>query len=302
MEKRIHHPFIFSICLAIALSVSLICLGREVTDQLGRTISLASPPTRIVSLAPNITELVYALGQQHRLVGATRFSDYPPEADSLPKVGSYVYLDLEKIVGLKPDLCIATKDGNPKAVVDRLEVLGIPVYAVDPRNLESVIDTVVEMGDLLGAVGVAQTLQSGLLTRIQRVDKAVAEAGYRPRVFFQIGMSPIVSVGTDTFIHGLIEKAGGRNVAGGSTPYPRLSREQVIAFAPDILVISSMYSVDAVKQVKAEWGRWQEIPAVRNNRIHLVDSGRFDRATPRLVDALEALARLIHPDLFGESR
>jgi len=302
MTKRIPYLFVLGICLTAAIYSHPVCFGREITDQLGRTISLSAKPQRIVALAPNITELVYALGQQHRLVGATRFSDYPPEADSLPKVGSYVYLDLEKIVGLKPDLCIATKDGNPKAVVDRLEALGIPVYAVDLRNLESVVDTVVEMGHLLGAADAAQVLQSDLQTRIQRIDEAVATVEHRPRVFFQIGVSPIVSIGTNTFIHGLIEKAGGRNVAEGPTSYPRLSRERVIAFAPDVLVISSMYSMDAVKRVKAEWHRWQEIPAVRHDRIHLVDSGRFDRATPRLVDALEILARIIHPDLFGESR
>ena len=122
--------------------------ARCVTDQLGRMVSLPDDPKRIVSLAPSITEIIYGLGQEHRLAGVTRFSDFPPEAAKLPKVGSFVQLDLERIVALKPDLCIATKDGNPRAVVERLESLQVPVYVVNPRDLDSVMETVIEIGVL----------------------------------------------------------------------------------------------------------------------------------------------------------
>jgi len=298
MGKQRRLFFITWFVTGLLLATNLPSSARMIVDQLGRPVNLPDNPRRIVALAPNITEIMFALGQQHRLVGATRFSDYPPATVKLPKVGSYIYLDLEKIVGLKPDLCIAIKDGNPKAVVDRLETLNIPVYAVDPKNLESVIETVSEMGKLLGAQKAAEKLKSDLQSRIQQVEQRVAQTKYRPRVFFQIGISPIVSVGTNTFIHGLIERAGGKNLAEGSMSYPRFSREQVIALSPEVMVISSMARIEAFDRIKAEWNQWNDIPAVRDRRIFLVDSNRFDRPTPRLVDALEILVRLIHPELY----
>ncbi len=172
----------------------------NVTDLLGRSMAIPKNPRRVVSLAPNITEIVYALGQAHRLVGATTYSDYPAAADKLPKVGSYVHLDLERIISLAPDLCLAIKDGNPIASVSRLESLGIPVYAVDPRDLGSVMDSMSRIGGLLQAEEQAETLVRDMQRRIRVVESLVAKTGHRPGLFFQIGVSPIVSVGTNTFI------------------------------------------------------------------------------------------------------
>ena len=271
--------------------------ARQVTDQLGRQVILSDDPQRVVSLAPSITEIIFALGQEHRLKGATRFSDFPPEAISLPKVGSYVQLDLEKIVALKPDVCIAIKDGNPRQTVVRLESLGVPVYVVDPRNLEAVTETIIEIGDLLNATENAKDLVSNMRLRINKVRSAVEKISYRPDVFFQIGISPIVSVGTNTFIHELIVLAGGNNLAEGPIPYPRFSREQVLFLAPEVFIITSMSRGEVFERVKIEWSRWSEMPAIKNRRIFLVDSNLFDRPTPRLVDGLEVLGRLIHPEL-----
>lgn len=276
-------------------------LARTVTDQLGRTVAVPDEPRRIVSLAPNITEIIFALGQEHRLMGATRYSDFPPEAKKLPKVGSYVHLDLEKIVALKPDLCIAIKDGNPIAVAKRLESLKIPVYAVNPRNLETIMQTVLEIGGLINAEKKADLLVKDMDIRIQKVKSLVTNVAHRPRVFFQIGVSPIVSVGTHTFIHGLIVLAGGTNLAQGPISYPRFSREQVLALSPEVIIITSMARAAVFEQVKAEWNKWPDLPAVRNQRIFLEDSNFFDRPTPRLVDGLELLVRLIHPELFEEA-
>jgi iron complex transport system substrate-binding protein len=291
----------------IVLVLWLVCLSatpapaRTVVDQLGRKVSVPAHPMRIVSLAPSITEVVFALGIEDRLVGVTRFSNYPEAARTLPKVGSYVQLDLEKIVSLAPDLCLAVKDGNPKTVVQRLETFGVPVYAVDPRNVDAVIETVVEIGRLLDAEKRARSLAADLQDRIDTVRAKAAGAGQRPKVFFQIGITPIVSVGTDTFIHELIELAGGINLAAGPTPYPRFSREQVLAMAPEIFIITSMARGETFARVKAEWENWPSMPAVANGRILLVDSDLFDRASPRLIDGLELLAGIIHPATFGKS-
>lgn len=273
-------------------------LSKSATDQLGRPVTLPDSPRRIVALAPSITEILYALHLESRLVGATQFSDYPQAAVKLPKVGSYVRLDVEKIVSLKPDLCLAVKDGNPIHIITKLEALGIAVYAVDPRNLTAVRDTVVELGNILGAGLQAKTVAAAMDTGINAVQRKLADVTHRPGVFFQIGISPIVSAGTPTFIHELIIMAGGRNLAQGPIPYPRYSKEQVIGMAPEVIIITSMARQAVFEQVKAQWRQWRDLPAVKHNRIHLVDSDIFDRASPRLVTGLTRLARLIHPDRF----
>jgi len=273
--------------------------SKILTDQLGRQVSLPDNPIRVVSLAPSITEIVFALGQEHRLVGATRFSDFPEAAKKIPKVGSYVHLDLEKIVSLKPDLCIAIKDGNPKVVVNRLESLNISVYAVNPRDLKTVMKTITEIGTFLNAGEKTNSVVKNMKSRIQRVKTKTANVTYRPRVFFQIGIAPIVSAGTNTFAHELIELAGGKNISKGPIPYPRFSKEQVLSLSPEVFIITSMSRNTIFERVKKEWSKWPSLPAVRNHRIHLEDSNLFDRPTPRLVDGLENLARRIHPELFG---
>lgn len=279
------------------ISLETTSVAKTVTDQLGRNVAVPDKPQRVVSLAPSITEIVFALDQGHRLQGVTTYSDFPPEAVKLPKVGSYVHLDLEKIVALKPDLCIAIKDGNPRVIAQRLESLKIPVYAVDPNNLETIMKTVLEIGTLLNAKGRANQLVQNMDLRIQKVKSLVAKTTHRPRVFLQIGVSPIVSAGTHTFIHELIVIAGGTNLSAGPIPYPRFSREKVLALSPEIIIITSMARSAVFEKVKAEWEKWPNMPAVRNQRIYVEDSNFFDRPTPRLVDGLELLIRLIHPEL-----
>lgn len=272
---------------------------KILTDQMGRKVAIPDNPIRVVSLAPSITEIVFSLDQGNRLAGATRFSDYPEAAKKLPRVGSYVHLDLEKIVSLKPDLCIAIKDGNPKIVVDRLDSLNIPVYAVNPKDLKTVMETITEIGNLLNAGEEARSVVKNMESRIQRVKTRLANVTYRPRVFFQIGIAPIVSVGTHTFAHELIELAGGNNLSKGPIPYPRYSKEQVLSMSPEVFIITSMSRNTIFQQVKEEWSKWPSLPAVRDKRIFVEDSNLSDRPTPRLVDGLEYLARRIHPELFG---
>jgi len=276
--------------------------AKTVTDQLGRQVRVPDKPQRVISLAPSITEIIFGIEQSHRLKGVTTYSDFPPEAEKLPKVGSYVHLDLEKIVALKPDLCIAIKDGNPRVIAQRLEALNIPVYAVDPNKLDTVMKTVLEIGGLLDAKEQANRLVKRMQLRIQKVKSLVATTTQRPRVFFQIGVSPIVSVGTGTFIHELIVIAGGVNSAAGPVPYPRFSREQVLALSPEIIIITSMARGAIFEEVKAEWEKWPNMPAVRNQRIFIEDSNFFDRPTPRLVDGLELLIRLIHSELVEKNQ
>lgn len=268
---------------------------KTVTDQAGRTMRVPDDPERVVALAPSITEIVFNLKRQDRLAGVTRFSDYPPEARRYPKVGSYVHLDLEKIVSLNPDLCIAVKDGNPIDIVRRLESMNIPVYAVDPKDLKTVMNAIKAIGALLNAESLADELVREMGRRIGKIKSYTESLTERPGVFFQIGVSPIVAVGTDTFIHEMIVTAGGKNLTAGPTPYPRFTKEQIIALAPDVMIITSMARGEIFERVKRQWESWPNIPAVKAGRIHLVDSNLFDRPTPRMADGLEVLFRLFFP-------
>jgi len=265
-------------------------------DQVGREVTLPRQPARVIALAPSITEIVYALGRENTLVGATIYSDYPEEANKLPRVGSYIHLDLEKIVALKPDLCIAVKDGNPKETVLRIEKLGIPVFAVNPDGFDSVITAVDKIGEILGATKKATAIVTDMTKRMKKVTSFTSSIADKPGVFFQIGISPIVSTGSGTFLHELIELSGGKNLAAGSKSYPRFSKEQVLAMNPDVIIITSMARSEIFQQVKNDWESWQDLAAVKKNRVHIVNSDILDRPTPRLVDGLEMLTAVIHPE------
>jgi iron complex transport system substrate-binding protein len=288
----------FYLLLCIIVCGPALARSRAITDLVGRTLTVPVDIQRIVALAPSITEIIFALEQQDRLKGVSRYSDFPPEAKQYPKVGSYVKLDVERIVALQPDICIGIKDGNPIVAVRQLEAMNIPFFGVDPNDLGSVMESILAIGDLLGATTKAQSIVSDMRNRMDAVKQKTSRVAYKPGVFVQIGITPIVSVGNDTFINELITLAGGTNVAAGPNPYPRYSREQVISMGPDVIVISSMARATVFEQVKTQWMQWPAIPAVRNQAIHIAPSNIFDRPTPRLVIGLEQMARYIHPQLF----
>lgn len=283
-------------CCLLALPANL--LAATVVDGVGRQVLVPDNPVRVISLAPNLTEIVYILGQEERLKGATQFSNYPEAAKGLPRVGSYVRLDLERIVDLRPDLCLASKDGNPKHIIDKITALGIPVYVVDPQDLTGIMDVLQRLGTLLGAANRASELVRDMQHRIGRINSIRSRTSSRPGVFFQIDEAPMVSVGSDTFIHELINLAGGRNLAAGQVSYPRYGWEKILLMQPEIVVITSMAGGLKPEQLTAAWQQWPQLPAVRDGRVYVVDANLFDRATPRLVRGLEVLAAIIHPEMF----
>lgn len=286
--------------LTILIAPELSAAG-ELVDHAGRAVKVPENPRRVVGLAPSITEMVFAVDRGDRLVGVTEFSDYPDAAKKIQSVGSYVSLDLEKIVSLNPDLCIAIKDGNPISVIRRLEEIGIPVYAVDPRDLDSVVEALRDIGVLLGAENQAGLVIKDMEDRMEKVREKISGTSYRPEVFFQIGVNPVVSAGRDTFINELITMAGGRNLAAGHRGYPRFSTEEVLSLDPEIIIVTSMNRQKAFDRVVEKWKQWKDLSAASNDRIYLVDSDLVDRPSPRLIKGLEELARLIHPNQFEET-
>lgn len=290
------------------LWVSLTCLSwvllcepqsvcaANVTDQIGRQVVFEEPLSRVVSLAPNLTEMSYLVGGAQVLVGATQYANHPEEAKRLPRVGSYVALDIEKIVSLRPQLCLAIRDGNPKAAVEKIEALGIPVYVFDPHSLEEIIDVVDRLGEIYGTEDIAQNLIKSYRSRLERIDTRASGLTVRPRVFFQIDVHPIISAGSDTFIHELIGRAGGINVAEDRYGYPRFSWEELLSLNPEVVLLASMGGGHSEQDLRAQWQQWPEVTAVRQNQLHVVDADLFSRPTPRLIDALDYLIDLLHPN------
>lgn len=275
---------------------------RVVTDQLGRKVAIPQKPLRVISLAPSTTEIVYAIGCEKLLVGATIYSDYPAAAKKLPRVGSYIKLDLEKIIALNPDLCLAVKDGNPKETVLRIESFGVPVFAVNPDGLETVISAVEKLGDVLNVKPRAEEVTTKMRQRMTRVEEFTSKLKNRPGVFFQIGIDPIVSTGSGTFLDELIELAGGRNLSKGPKAYPRFSKEQVLSMSPDVIIITSMARHEIFEEVEKDWNSWPNLPAVKNKRVYVVESDILDRPTPRLVEGLEMLTGVIHPEFKQDTK
>ncbi|MHB1185402.1 MAG: ABC transporter substrate-binding protein [Desulfobulbia bacterium] len=290
---------IFSLILLVALLFPGLSSAATVVDQAGRTVSIPNAPKRIVALAPSLAEIVFDLGQGARLVGVTQFSDFPAEAKSLPKVGSYVRLDLERIVALKPDLCLGIRDGNPKHQVEKIEAAGIPVYIIDPRDIKGIMDAIQGVGGVLGVPARAETLVADMSGRMEHVRRQVATTQSRPRVFFQLYSPPIVTAGSKTFIHELITITGGVNLGAGAVDYPRFSWEKILSLDPEVVVVTAMGGKQKPEQLLAQWRQWPQLSAVRSGRVHVVNDNFFDRPTPRLINGMETLLRILHPELFG---
>jgi iron complex transport system substrate-binding protein len=293
---------LFKRSVLIMATVCILCStavapGATFRDALGRTVVLKAPAKRIVSLAPNLTEILYSLGLGDCVVGVTQFSYYPPEAAQKPKVGSYANLNVEKIISLSPDLAIGTADGNMPGVIKLLGQAGIPVYVVNPRKVRDVIKTIASVGELCGVGKRANELSSRLDKRVTYVQEKTMSLR-RPLVFLQINVKPIMTVNRHTFHHDVIRLAGGENMARDEPlTYPRISVEEVLRRKPEVIIISSMGRGEAYEEVRKQWFKWTAIPAVKTGRLHLVESDLLDRPSPRIVRGLETVARLVHPEL-----
>jgi iron complex transport system substrate-binding protein len=271
---------------------------QKFKDEVGREVTFPFPPKRIVSLAPNITEILFSLGLDEEIVGVSIHCNFPEKAKTKVRVGSYISLDFEKITSLKPDLIIATGAGNTREMVDRLEKLGFQTYTIYPKNFNDILKSIGHIGEVVNREKEARGIIEGLRKRSQRVIE-LTKGLSRPKVFIQIGDAPIVTVGKGSFADDLIRLAGGENIAGKEKEvYPRFGMEEILKRSPEVIVISSMNPKGDYQKILEEWNRWKIIPAVKNGRIHLIDSDLLDRPSPRIIDGLEELARVLHPEKF----
>jgi iron complex transport system substrate-binding protein len=252
-------------------------------------------PARIVSIAPSMTEVLFAVGAGPRVVGVTRFCDYPPEVQSLPRVGGFLDISLEAVVRLRPDLVVGVPNSSNRSVVERLGDLGIPVLLAEAHNLEDVYRLVREVGRAVGRRERAEEIVSSMRERVAAVERAVSGKP-RPRVLFAYGRDPLIVAGPGSFADELLRLAGAVNLAAEARiRYPTYTIERVVKLAPEVIVDSFMAEGRPTPEaLLGRWGRFASLPAVQSGRIHWVDPQLFARPGPRLVLALEEIARLLH--------
>ena len=273
--------------------------ARKVTDEVGRTVLVPADVRRIVTLAPNLTEIIYALGLEERLAGDTNYCDTPPAAKSKPHVGSPVAPSLEAIVALHPDLVLATTSINRRQTVDALAGLGIPVYTSDPHTVRGILDSVARMADLMGETERGATLVAQLQARL---DALQARLQGRPPVdvLFVVWAEPLVTIGQNTFIADALRWAGARSVIESKQNYPRVSFEEVVRLEPDYIVLTGDHEGGDGSEgasLRTRTG-WKQIRAVEKGRVAVVGDA-MDRPSPGLIDAIEQLAHALHPDAFA---
>ncbi len=275
---------------------------QTLTDDLGRTIELAAPAERVVSLAPNLTEMLFAVGAGDQVVGVTTFCNYPPEAATRTKIGGFTSdtISIEQVVALDPDLVLST-GGYQSETIDALEQAGITVVALDPNTVAQVLEAIQTVGRLTGHANEAAALTAEMEQRIEAVKAAVAGVpeSQRRSVYWHIWNEPLMAAGPKSFPGQLVELAGGTNIFADTTEfYPTVSGEEVVKRNPQVI----MGSHSAADQLNADALRklpgWAAIDAVANGQIHMIDDDLVSRAGPRLVDALDAIAHALYPEQF----
>ena len=269
-------------------------------DMLGREVTLAGPPTRIVSLVPSVTESAFALGGEARIIGVSDFCDWPPAARAKPRVGGMVNPSLETLVALKPDLVVATDEGNREETFVQLQRLGIPVYIVHAHRISEMYDLIARVGALTGRRDAVGPLVTRIKRRIDAV-RAAVKARPAPRVLYVLWPDPLLVPGRDSHLTEMIELAGGRSITGGEpVSYVRFSIEAAVARAPEVIVLAD-HSTGASTAGRAAPEKWQaltSVPAIRAGRLYSVDLSVLHRYGPRVPEGLELLARMIHPEAF----
>jgi ABC-type Fe3+-hydroxamate transport system substrate-binding protein len=268
--------------------------NHPVTDETGRKIDVPDRPERLVSLAPSVTETLYALGLGDKIVGDTDYCDYPTEASRKPHVGAVLNPSVERIVALRPDLVIGSAEANRRETAEQLARLGIPLYGVSDHAMIDVLKSIRDLGALLGCRDRAEALATGLEQRIRTVEKRVAAAP-KPRVLFVTWYEPLITVGRRNFIADVIRRAGGTPITDDlSGEWPRLSLEAVLERDPDVILVPQSQSFSPTLDKFRQLPGWRDLRAVKAGKVYWVPD-TIIHPSPRLVDALEAVARVLHP-------
>jgi iron complex transport system substrate-binding protein len=265
---------------------------RVVTDDLKRQITVPVNVKRVISTAPSVTEMIFAAGAGDRLVGVTTFCDYPEQAKSIAKIGDTMTPNMETIIALKPDIVFVSTASQIEAFMKTLDQNGIAVYVSNPTSLFDVLKNLKELGELFGTTSTTEKLVNDLQTRTTAVESAVKDKD-GVRVFVQISKEPLFTIGKQSFLSSALDIASAKSVtADVETAFPKLSKETASALDPDAIILSD--SPDNQEPNDA----FKNSPAVKKGRVYKINADIISRPGPRLVDALEQIAKLLHPEKF----
>lgn len=265
---------------------------REVADESGKVVRVQVRPQRIITLAPNLTEIVYAVGAGNRLVGNTTYCNYPPEAVKVEKVGDTLQPNIERIIALRPDVILVSTASQLETFTSQLNERGIAVFVTDPHDLEGVLRSIHTVGEILGQAAEAEKLISNLRARADAIENRV-KALPAVSVFYQVSPSPLWTAGRKSWITDLIRRAGGKSVTGEvEGEWMRYSDEAAMASRPDAII---MATGDGPMEVASALKR---SPAAINKRVYGINGDFLSRPGPRLVDGLEQISRALHPEAF----
>jgi iron complex transport system substrate-binding protein len=277
--------------LSLVLSLLLISVSLaqiEVVDDLNRKIQFQNPPQRIVSLAPSITETLFSLGLGDKVVGVTRYCNYPLEAKKKQVIGGVVDPNYELIVSLNPDLIIMTVEGNTKESFERLSGLGFKIFVTNPRNFDGIFKTMLDIGKICAVEERAKFLVDSLMGELERIEKPKN----KPKIFVLLSLNPLMTAGKNTFINEIIERAGGVNIGGRSNQnYPIFNREEILRENPDILILTDT-TLDKDELLK-NFPEWKHLKAVKENKIFKIDPDILLRPSSRVVLATKIISQLI---------
>lgn len=276
--------------------------SNSFVDDQGQVVQLEGAPQRIVSLAPNITEILFAIGLGDRVVGVTEFCTFPKGAQAVEKVAGFNTLSVEKIIAAKADLVLASR-GNDREGVETLRKMGVPVFGVEIQSIEQLLERIERLGKLGGVEEQATALRQALEKRVGQVRARVDSLEERPRVMWGYLGEPVYTAGGNTMIDDVFELAGGTNV-GRLAPgaWPQVSLETMVSWAPEVIITTDNMGEERAFEKKLEEMRrtdgWKSLPAMRDRRVYNIDGDLLNRAGPRLIDALEQIAALLHPEAF----
>lgn len=267
-----------------------------IKDDFGRTVTLEAAPERIISLAPSNTEILYALGLGEKVVGVTSYDDYPAEALEVEKIGDFNGINLEKIVELQPDLVVNYGPGNEEENA-RLEEAGINYVGFEPESIDAVIDTITRIGQLTGASDQAKILADEMSIKRDEILSKI-EGAESKTVFYEIWHEPLMAAGTGSFMDELMTMAGGENIAKDAEgEYPQFDLEQLVERNPEVYLTSADLPEKTVESIIARPG-FENIEAIMNGNVYVLDANIMSRPGPRIIEALEIIAKAIHPEKF----
>lgn len=272
--------------------------SRQVTDEAGRRINVPAKVERFISLAPNLTEIAYAVGAGDRLVGNTTFCDYPEQARQVQKVGDTLQPSIERILALRPQLVLVSTASQLEIFTKQLEDHGISVYVTDPQDLEGVFHSIEDLGRLLNQETRAEETVRQLRTRATSVSEALKSAP-PIRVFYQLSAEPLYTAGRDSFVTDLIQRAGGVSVTSDvPEAWPRYSQEAAVAARPAAIILPTDGSMGSANSELATGLR--RSPAALSGKVYRINGDYLSRPGPRAVDGLESLAHALHPKYFNK--